>query len=140
MKKALIINFWVLMVVALFVIGQLFVPVMQEALQGKIFLLPLIVYSALGASLIYFTFKSNVTGKSKKFLLLTGFSVASFFVFALLHNVFYAFAVLSEHIWWLAKIFEVMHAGFFLIGTLASPAGFFVGSIGSIILLLKKRV
>jgi hypothetical protein len=73
-----------------------------------------------------------VEGPLKKFLLLMGISAVGFFVFVLLHNLVSGL---------LSTIFnkEIEEPIFFLLATLASPLGFLVGAIGSMVLFLRKR-
>jgi hypothetical protein len=92
----------------------------------------------LGALLVYLTFKSRVKGKLKVFLLILGFSSAGFLVFSVLHNFFYALAIVSENIIVLKYIFEFLHVASFLISIVGCPIGFIIGAIGGIALFLRK--
>lgn len=140
MKKSLTpILFWALIIVFAFIAGQFFIPQISILLQGsELFLIPFIIFSLLGFALIFFTLKEKKTGLLKKFLLLTGISAASFFINVFLHNAFYALAIVSGDITTLRYLMEIFHASFFLIAIFGCPAGFLVGSIGSIVLFVKK--
>ena len=82
MKKSLIITFWTLIIVFCFILSEFFVPIISEFLKGSLlFLAPFIVFSLLGVLLVFLTFKQDIQGKIRKYLLLTGVSAISFFVF-----------------------------------------------------------
>jgi len=134
-KKKSIITFWLLILVGIFVLIQFIVPI----LRGIIFLLPIGILFLLGIALIIFTIKDKIKGKLKFFLLLTGISSTSFFVSIILHNMFYAFAILSKNIILLQKIMEILHTLFFLIGIPLCPLGFLVGVVSTIILINRNK-
>jgi hypothetical protein len=117
-----------------------FVPVVGEFVQGPfLFLTPFIIFSLLGAFLIFLTVKSKIKGKHRKLLLLTGVSAAGFFVSIVLHNLLYALAIVASHIIVLKYIFEFLHAAFFILAILVCPLGFLIGATGSTIIFIKKK-
>ena len=69
----------------------------------------------------------------KYFLIFMGASLVGFFVFVILHNVFYALGQMAADINILARVLDFFHAVFFLIAILICPAGFMVGAVGSIV-------
>jgi hypothetical protein len=71
--------------------------------------------------------------KVKYFLVLLGASVAGFFIFVLLHNVFYGLGVMASDIVVLSGLLEFLHAVSFLIAVILSPAALLVGATGSVI-------
>ena len=89
----------------------------------------------MGIALIILSRKEK--GKIKTFLLLTGISAVSPLIFSVLHNLFYALAILFENIIVIKYIMEILHVTSFLIAMLVSPIGFLIGVIGSLILLKK---
>lgn len=134
-QKAIAI-FWVLIVsVIVFVSGTYF----WEWLRGTSFLPAIAALFLLGIALIFFTLKEKIKGKLKLFFLLTGSSIVGFFVFVILHNLFYALGIITSHITVLKYLMEILHVTFFIIAVLICPIGFLVGAIGSIVLLIKKR-
>ena len=140
MKKSLITTFWVLIGSFLFILGQFFIPVIGELLEGSLlFLLPFAIFSLLGGLLIYLTIKEKIEGVLQKFLILVGASAAGFFVCVLLHNFLYALNVITSDIIILRYLTEVLHVTFFLIAVFVCPLGFLIGAIGSIIILVKKK-
>ena len=140
MKKSLITTFWALMVMFIVILCQFFVPAFTDLFRGSLlFLSPFLIFSLLGGLLIFLTRKEEIEGKLKKLLILTGASAAGFFVFVLLHNLFYAFGVIASSIAILRYLMEILHVTFFLIAIFVCPLGFLIGAIGSIIILVKKK-
>jgi len=131
--------FWALMLAAVVIAGQFFIPVVTELVSGPVFLLPIAVFSLLGIALMILTVKGKGKGKLNLFLMLTGISSAGFFICIILHNLLYALGMITSHIIILKYMFEVLHVAFFIIGILACPIGFLVGAAGSIVLFIKKR-
>ena len=128
--------FWALVGIFIVIVCLFFIPVFRDLLRGSLlFLSPLVVFSLLGAALIFFTVKEKVGGILKKFLLLTGASAAGFFVFVLLHNAIYGlFIYFFGADFWNGGDEPV----FFIMATIVCPLGFLVGAIGSIVLAIKK--
>jgi len=63
--------FWTLIGISVVVASQFFIPMVRELFKGSLlFLLPIIVFSLLGAVLIFLTMKGRVEGTLKKFLIL----------------------------------------------------------------------
>ena len=141
MKKSLIpTTFYALIGVFLVIVSVFFIPAVGELIEGSLlFLSPFLIFSLLGAALIFLTIKGKVKGKLKKFLILTGISAAGFFVSILLHNFLYALAIVTSHIIILKYIFEFLHATFFIIAMLVCPLGFLIGVVGSTVLFIKKK-
>ncbi len=141
MKKSLLpTTFYALIGVFIVIICMFFVPVVSEFVQGPLlFLSPFIIFSLLGAFLIFLTTKSKIKGKHKKLLMLTGISAAGFFVSILLHNLLYALAIVASHIIILKYIFEFLHAVFFIIAIVVCPLGYLIGTIGSTNYFIKKK-
>ncbi len=80
----------------------------------------------------------------KYFVILLSASLVGFFVFVILHNVLYALGQMAADINILAHLLDFFHAVFFLIAILLCPAGFLIGAIGSIVIMItnskKKRI
>jgi len=102
-------------------------------------MLPMIIFALLGGALLFLTLKKKVKKPLKTYLILAGASSAGFLVFSVLHNVFYALAIITGNILILRYLMEFLHVGFFLIATLVCLIGILIGMIGSIILLIKKK-
>jgi len=93
----------------------------------------------LGVVLIIFTLKKKAKGLLKKFLLLTGFSLAGFFVFVLLHNLIYGLFIylFGQDFWERTGIGD--EPVFFILAVIVCPIGLLVGLIGTIVLLIKEK-
>ena len=140
MKKSLLsTTFYALIGSFIIIIGMFFVPTVSEFVQGPLFLVPFIIFSLLGAVLLFLTVKSKIKGRHKKLLILTGVSAVGFFVGILLHNLLYALAIVSSQIAILKYLFEFLQATFFIVAVIVSPLGFAIGAIGTIVILVKKR-
>jgi len=138
-KKYFPIIFWLLVINFIVILTQFFVPFVQDLMQGKQFLIPLITFFLLGIGLIISTIKEKVEGKLKKFLLLTGYSASGFFAAIFLHNMIYGlFIVLfGEDFWERTGLGD--EPFFFLIAFTVIPIAYLIGMIGSIILLIKNK-
>ena len=77
--------------------------------------------------------------KTKRFLILLVASVIGFFVFAVLHNAFYALTILTNHFAALSHLMEALHVVFFIIAIFLCPATFLVGAVGSIVCAIIDR-
>jgi len=99
---------------------------------GAIFLL-------LGVALIVLTLREKVTGKLKKFLLLTGASSAGIVVSVLLHNAIYGLFIhfFGDDFWDRTGIED--EPVFFIMAILVCPIGFLVGVVGSMVLAIRSR-
>ena len=140
-KKSLLpATFYALIGVFVVIICIFFVPPVTEFVQGPLlFLSPFIIFSLLGAFLIFLTVKSKVKGKHRKLLMLTGISAAGFFVSILLHNLLYALAIVANHIVVLRYAFEFLHVVFFILAIVVCPLGYLIGTIGSIKFFIKEK-
>ena len=98
--------------------------------------LPIVI---LGGGIVVFGVW-KLQGKLKKFVILTGSSLLGFLVAVLLHGVIYSLFI----IWFGADFWARIGLGdeplFFIIAIFVCPLGFLVGAIGSIILVIRKRL
>lgn len=140
MKKHLTpIIFGALVASFLVVLSEFFVPVVREFFRGSLlFLLPIGIFFLLGLFLIIFTIREKVSGRLKKFLILTGASAVGFFVCILLHNLIYGLFIylFGQNFW--ERIGLGDEPVFFIIAIFICPIGFLVGLIGSLIIYIKK--
>jgi len=138
-ESVLRVTFYLLVAVFILAISIIFIPVFRGLVSGIFMIISGIILVMLGSILIGLTLVQKVEGKLKKLLILTGVSAAGFFVFSLLHNIFYGLEQVTGHITILSypmKAFEVI---FFLVAIFACPIGFLIGVIGTIIMFNKKR-
>ncbi|HZI95635.1 MAG TPA: hypothetical protein VFD40_00410 [Candidatus Paceibacterota bacterium] len=141
MRKSLMpIIFWALIGVFLFTASQLFIPIVRELARGPvIFLLPFFVFFLLGIILIFLALKEKVEKSLKRFLILTGGSATGFFLFVLLHNLFYGLEIVISQISVLSLIMEILYTVSFIIAIFVCPLGFVIGAIGTIMMFIKKK-
>ena len=128
--------FWALVVVFIVIVSVFVIPAFRDLLRGSLlFLSPIVVFFLLGAALIFFTVKEKVGGMPKKFLLLTGASAVGFLLFILLHNAIYGLFIhfFGADFW---------NGGdepfFFIMAVIVCPVGFLVGTVGSIVLAIRR--
>ncbi|MGB6369507.1 MAG: hypothetical protein WBF68_00520, partial [Atribacterota bacterium] len=138
-ENTLTIIFYLLVAVFVLAISIIFIPVFRGFVSGAFMIISGVILVILGSVLIGLTLVQKVEGKHKKYLILTGASAAGFFVFALLHNIFYALAQVSGHIIILSYLMKAFEVIFFLIAIFACPIGFIIGVIGTIVMFNKKR-
>ena len=138
-ENVLTVTFYLLVVVFVLTISIIFIPAFKEFVSGTFMIISGIILVILGSMLIGLTLVQKVKGKLKKLLILTGASAAGFFVFVLLHNIFYALGQVASHITILSYLMKAFEVVFFLVAIFASPIGFLIGVIGTIVLLNKKR-
>ena len=138
-ESVLKVIFYLLVVVFVLAISIIFIPVFRGYVNAVFMIISGVILVILGSILIGLTLVQKVEGKLKKFLILTGASAAGFFVFALLHNIFYALAQVSSHIIILSYLMKAFEVIFFLIAIFACPIGFVIGVIGTIAMFNKKR-
>jgi len=133
--------FWALVGVFLIILGQFFIPAFREFVGvSELFLVPFLVFFLLGMALIFFTRREKIGNLLKSFLLLAGISATGFFVSILLHNIFYALGVLSGHIAILKYLADFLSIIFFFLAILVCPLAFLTGTIGVIILNIKRKL
>ncbi|MBA7685016.1 hypothetical protein ES703_93429 [subsurface metagenome] len=100
------------------------------------FLVYLLLILLLGVGLLIFGIR-KLSGKLRKFVILTGSSAVGFFVFIHLHNLVYGLFIhlFGEDFW---------NGGdepfFFIIAVFICPLGFIVGAIGSVVLAIRSRL
>jgi hypothetical protein len=102
-----------------------------------VFLLVAFVLFLIGVALIVFTVKRTEKGLLRNFLLTAGASLTGLPLFALLHNLLYGLYTCPFAMGFWSRIGITEEPFFFLLATLVCPLGFFVGTIGSVVLILK---
>ena len=138
-ENTLTIIFYLLVAVFVLAISIIFIPAFRGIVSGTFMIISGVILVTLGSVLIGLTLVQKVEGKHKKYLILTGASAAGFFVFALLHNIFYALEQVTGHVTILSYLMKTLEVIFFLIAIFACPIGFLVGAIGTIVMFNKKR-
>lgn len=138
-ENTLTITFYLLVVVSALAISIIFIPAFRGFVSGAFMIISGVILVILGSILIGLTLVQKIEGKFKKFLMLSGASAAGFFIFALLHNIFYGLEQITSHIAILSYLMKAFEVIFFLIAIFACPIGFLIGVIGTISMFNKKR-
>ena len=132
--------FWATVAVFIIIIAVILIPPARELLMGSIFLFTsgtILIF--LGAALIFRTVKEKVGGLLGKFLIVTGASAVGLFVSILLHNAVYGLFIF----WFGADFWDRIGMAdepvFFFIALLVCPVAFLVGTVGSIVLAVKRH-
>lgn len=138
--KGIFIVFWGLLAFFIIVIGEIFIPSMNNIFSGSIlFLLPIIIFSLLGLALIVLALKEKLDNGLKKFLILSGSSALGFFVSVLFYNLFYAWSLVVYQNLVLRYLMQILDTGFFFISLFVCPIGFLIGVTVSIDILIRRR-
>ena len=101
------------------------------------FLLLAVALFLIGIALIVYATKRIEKGPLRNFLLTAGASLIALPIFALLHNLIYGSAICPFIMDSWGRVSVTEEFFFFLLATIVCPLGFFVGTIGSLILILK---
>ncbi len=138
-ENTLTIIFYLLVAVFVLAISIIFIPVFRGYVNAVFMIISGVILVILGSVIIGLTLVQKVEGKLKKLLILTGASAAGFFVFVLLHNIFYGLEQISGYITILSYLMKAFEVIFFLIAIFVCPIGFIIGVIGTIVMFNKKR-
>ena len=138
-ENVLRITFYLLVAVFILAVSIIFIPAFRGIVSGTFMIISSAILLTFSSVLIGLTLVQKVEGKLKNFLMLTGASAAGFFVFVLLHNIFYALEQITNHITILSYLMKAFEVIFFLIAIFACPIGFVIGVIGTIVMFNKKR-
>lgn len=128
---------WIILTNTILIICELMVPFFNF-IATKLIMFQISLHLLLGLTLVVLTFKTRVEGKAKFFLLLAGFSSLAILVFAVLHNLFYALAIVFRKYFILRSLLDILHGTFFIISVLISPFVSIFSTIKSIHSLSKK--
>ena len=135
-KSFLKINLYSLIIIFVILLGYFLIPIFQDVARPFFFLAAAlgIIFLILGTMLAIISRKEK--GALRIFLMITGISAICPFVFSILHNVFYALAIMFEN---LKLFFEILHASSFLIALIVAPITFIIGAIGSVIIMKRTH-
>ena len=138
-ENVLRVTFYLLVAVFILAVSIIFIPAFRGIVSGTFMIISSAILLLFSSVLIGLTLVQKVEGKLKKFLMLTGASAAGFFVFVLLHNIFYGLEQITGYITILSYLMKAFEVIFFLIAIFACPIGFLIGVIGTIVMFNKKR-
>ena len=128
------------LIVVFFVAASIFiVPALEGLFMSLLFVIvSVVVFFLLGVALILSAVKEKVPGILRKFYILTGASSVGFFVSLLLHYVIYGLFIR----WFGADFWSgnglPNEPFFFLMAVFVCPAGFLVGAVGIIVVIIRR--
>jgi len=129
-------NLYSLIIIFIILLAYFLLPIFQEVKRPFFFIAAAlgIIFMILGAMLAIISRKEK--GVLRVFLMITGISAICPFVFSILHNVFYALAIIFENI---KLLFEILHVSSFFISLIIAPVAFIVGAVGSVIIMKRNQ-
>ena len=133
MNHSLIALFCALLANFAIIASLFFIPLLRKG-----FFIWIGAFFVLGLALVIMAIKQKVEGKLKFFLILTGAAAAGFVASVMLHNFIYGlFIVLFGQDFWI-NIGLKDEPVFFFIAILVCPTAFLVGTVGSVVMLIKE--
>ncbi len=131
--------FWLLVAAFSAIVIYFAVPVIPEYVEFLYVAICGSILFLLGVVLIILTIKQKIRGLFRKMLLLTGSSSVGIFVSVLLHNVFYGLFIkfFGADFW--DRIGIADEPFFFFMAFIICPLGFIVGTVGSIVLFIRRN-
>ena len=93
----------------------------------------------LGLALLILATRWRERTLLRTFWILSGASTAGAALGSVLHNAFYALAEVTGNWPVLSAAMEVLHVAFFMIAILLCPVAFLIGTVGAIVLLVRRR-
>ena len=131
--------FWALVAVFAIIAIVVLIPQVRESIMSFHFLIISgTVFSLLGAALIFWTAKERMGGLQGKFLILTGASAVGIFVSVLLHNVIYGLFIYWFGAGFWDRIGVPDEPFFFFMAIIICPVAFLMGTVGTIVLAIKR--
>ena len=135
--RSLPIVFWALVAAfAALVLTVLFPDVLD--LFRPVFLSLMALCFLLGLALLILSVRWKQRTLLRMFWILAGASTAGFALGSVLHNAFYALATVTGNWPILNAAMEVLEVAFFMIATLLCPVAFLVGTVGAIVLIVRR--
>ena len=133
------IIFWLLVIFFIVLIITFIVPAFTGSMNFLFIAIPGVIFFLLAIALIVFVAKSGFSRLLKKFLLITGAAPIGVIMGAVLHNLVSGIFIYfyGPGFWERTGIGD--EPVFFIIAIIISPIAFLVGTIGSIVMLARKK-
>jgi hypothetical protein len=135
--RSLSIVFWTLVAAFVALILTVLLPDVL-AFFRPVFLSLIALCFFLGLALLILSVRWKQHTLLRVFWILAGASTAGSALGSVLHNVFYALATVTDNWPVLNAAMEVLEVAFFLIATLLCPVAFLVGTVGAIVLIVRR--
>ena len=130
--------FWILLVISVVTMSLLLLGTRGHI--GLWFLIFILIVVLLAVALIILAARAKVNKILKSFLILTGSSVMGFFLSILLHNLIYGLLIrwFGLDFWSRTRFND--EPFFFTMAVVICPIAYLVGSVGSIVFMIKSKV
>ncbi len=135
--RPLSIVFWVLVAAFAALVLTVLLPDVLDIFR-PVFLTLVALCFLLGLALLILSLRWKQRTLLRTFWVLAGASTAGAALGSVLHNAFYALGTVTDSWPILNTAMEVLEVAFFLIATLLCPVAFLVGTVGAIVLLLRR--
>lgn len=133
-----LVVFWILFTSSILILLNIYIMNSIDLFNRFLFYSSAFLLPCLGIALIILAVKANFTKISKAFFILTGASAIGIVAGSVLHNLVYAlFIKLLGEGFWAGMGDEPV---FFILAVIVCPVALLVGIIGSIVLIVKKRI
>jgi hypothetical protein len=136
--RSLLVLFWALVAVFAALVTTVLLPDVLRPFRA-VFLSLLALCLLVGLALLVLSVRWKERGMLRTFWILAGASTAGAALGSVLHNAFYALASVTGKWPVLSTATEVLEVAFFVISTLLCPLAFLVGTVGAIVLLVRRR-
>ncbi len=131
--------FWTLIGVFVVAASIFTVPALRDLFMSLLFVIvSVVVFFLLSAALIFSAVKEKVPGILRKFYILAGASSVGFFVSILLHYVVYGLFLQWFGVDFWGGVAPPDEPFFFIMAIFVCPAGFLVGAVGSIVVIIRR--
>jgi hypothetical protein len=136
-SRLLFVVFWALVAAFAALILTVLFPDVLDFFR-PLFLSLLTLCFLLGLALLILSVRWKARTWLRTFWILTGTSTVGAALGSVLHNVFYALATLTDTWPILSAAMKVLEAAFFVIATLLCPIAFLVGTVGAIVIIVRR--
>lgn len=135
-----LVIFWITFAFFILVVSNILVMNLIDQFNRFLFFFSAFVLPCLGIALIVLASKAKFIKISKAFFILTGASATGIVVSAILHNVFYGIFIyfFGADFWY--RIGTSDEPVFFILAIIVCPIAFLIGVVGSIVLIVKKKI
>ena len=136
--RSLLVVFWALVVAFAALVLTVLLPDVNPFFR-PIFLSLMALCFLLGLALLILSVRWQERILLRTFWILAGASTAGAALGIVLHNAFSALATVTTKWPVLSTAMEVLDGVFFVIATVLCPVAFLVGTVGAIVLLVRRR-
>jgi hypothetical protein len=135
--RSLVIVFWAMVVAFVALILTVLFPEASDFFR-PLFLSLMGLCFLLGLALLILAVRWQARTLLRVFWILAGASVAGAALGSVLHNVFYALGTVTNQWPVLSTAMGGLEVGFFVIAILVCPVAFLVGTVGAIVLIVRR--